>query len=464
MRADRDEVLGSALRRLDVPPHGSEFVDRMWTIADEAPGRLAPRAREAHQRAAHRRRWIMVAAATVAAVAVAAVFILNGVPGWHASTPQVAAAAEIARSMSNALRSIHTLQGSVVSDWGEGKEVGTFAVDSRGDYRWDSRITHQDNVSGWDKTTTVFNARTNTLLKYGRERGGLLSGQVTGEKRVPAPTELVSGIPFRSMAGLVRSALAEGDPRIKVTEVVFQGRDAWQAAFPKEAGDLGLSRLTVVVDQRTGVLLRYSHPGERGEHGWTYTVSHLRADKPLPTASFSTRAREGAHIVTAKGSPFCSLDQAAARAGYEPLLPRSTPGPFKLADVAAYPHVAGTAEFFGLLWPPGILRASQPRQPDEVFLRYRLGLDAFSIRQAPIADAAGRRLLEREERRVSRLSTCRSEPLKSGAFAGKPAYTWFTNAGAFLQVRTEDFCLLLSGDLTRKEMLDVADSLSASQP
>ena len=164
--------------------------------------------------------------------------------------------------MSTALRSLRTLQGSVTSDWGEGKAESTFAADSRGDYRWDSRITHRGKVSGWDKTTTVFDAQSNRLLEYGRERGGLQSGQITGRKRVPSPTEMVSGIPFPSMAGLVRSALAEGDPRIQVADVTFHGRAAWQAIFPGQEGDLALSGLSVIVDRQTGVLLRYWHPGD----------------------------------------------------------------------------------------------------------------------------------------------------------------------------------------------------------
>ena len=98
-------------------------------------------------------------------------------------------------------------------------------------------------------------------------------------------------------------------------------------------------------------------------------MSRLRADETLPAATFATAAPQGAHIVTTNASAFCSLDEAAAKAGYKPFMPQATPGPFKLVDVAVYPHVNGGAEFFGP-WFPSV---SGQRPTDEVFLRYQLG-------------------------------------------------------------------------------------------
>jgi hypothetical protein len=447
MTDDRDELLGAALVRLPLPPHRAGFLDELWALVDAPPARSA-------ERGGGRRRRIFALAAAVAAVAVIAiVFVLTGVPGLHRSAPATATAREVAARMSISLRSLHGLRGSYVSDWGEGRAAGSFVVDAEGNARWDARTTHADDVGGQSRGVMIYNAAEHEVLDYGWDKTTAGTDR-TGTRKTPTPTELeLFGLPFRSMAGLVRAALASGDPDIRIEDTIFEGRAAWQASFAGRAFGDSLRGVDVIVDKQTGVLLRYRHQGESpGETAWIYTVRRLRVDPPLPEALFATTTPDGFVIPDVTSAAFCSLTEAKARTGLVPLVASATPGGFRLVASATFPRVSTEQDFFSTT------PASEPASETEVMLQYRLGLDSYTILQAPVVER-DLAVLARQERRLARVPTRRSEVLESGAFAGERAQTWFTTAGGFLQVHSASRCVRISGDLTRQELLAVATAL-----
>jgi outer membrane lipoprotein-sorting protein len=452
MADDRDELLGAALARLAVPPHRAGFPDEVWALVDT----LSTRGDALGGR--RRRRVFAMAAVAAAAAAAAIVLVLTGVPGLHRSAPATATAQEVAARMSGSLRSLQGLRGSYVSDWGEGRSVGTFVVDAEGSARWDTKVAHVDDVGGRSRSVTIYNATEHEVLDYlwDKTTGGT---RRTGTRRTPTPTELASsGLPFRSMAGLVRAALASGDPDIRIEDTVFEGRSAWQAFFTGRAFRDSLRGVDVTVDKSTGALLRYRHRAEpHREPAWTYTVTHLQVDPALPEALFTTATPSGFAIRDLTSDAFCSLTEAEARTGLLPLLASATPSGFRLVASATFPRVSNEQNFFFAAWP-----TSRSDPDTEVMLQYRLGLDSYTILQAPVSER-DRVVLARQDKRLARVPTCRSDVLESGAFAGEHARTWFTTAGSFLQVHSASRCVRISGDLTRQELLAVAASLVPAQ-
>lgn len=449
MATDRDELLGAELRRLPVPRHRAGFADEVWASVDALPARRAERGRR-------RPRALALAAAIAVAAAVATVFVLTGVPGVHRTAPQTATAQEVATRMAGSLRSLHSLRGAYVSDWGEGRTRGTFAADAIGNYRSDSSTTHEEDVGGRYHGTRIYNAADHVLLDYGWDKGA--NGVVKeGTLRTPSPEELaMSGyVPFGSMATLVRAALAEGDPDIRIAETVFEGRAAWRADFTKRVFRDSLRGVTVIVDRATGILLQYQHRDEpHREPAWTYTVTRLQVDPALPTGLFDIAAPKGVHVVDDTTDAYSSLEEAESRAGYEPLVAAATFASFKPAAAATFPRGSTYLQFFSTR-PPA---TSGPGAATEVVLQYRLGLDSYMIRQALISER-DRKALVRQDRRLARAPTYRSEVLRSGAYAGERAETWFSTLGAFLEVHSPTRCVRISGDLTRRELLSVAASL-----
>jgi hypothetical protein len=450
MATERDELLGAALRQLPVPRHRAGFADEVWARVDALPARRAQRG------GLGRRRGLALVAAAVGVVTVTIGLVLAGVPGVHRSAPQTATALEVAARMAGSLRSLHSLRGSYVSDWGAGRTRGTFAADAAGDHRSDSRTSHEEAVAGRYHDTRIYNAADHVLLDYGWDKGTNGTAK-EGTLKTPSADELaMSGFgPFGPMATLVRAALAEGDPDIRIAETVFDGRSAWRADFTKRAFRDSLRGVTVIVDRATGILLQYRHRDDpHREPSWTYAVTRLQVDPALPAGLFDIAPPKGVRVVDVTTDAYCSLEEAESRAGYVPMVATATFAPFKLAAAGTFPRGSTCLQFFSSRPPatPG------PGAATEVMLQYRLGLDSYVIRQALISER-DRKVLERQDRRLSRAPTYRSEVLRSGAFAGERAETWFSTLGAFLEVHSSVRCVRISGDLTRQELLSVAASL-----
>ena len=95
----------------------------------------------------------------------------------------------------------------------------------------------------------------------------------------------------------------------------------------------------------------------------------------------------------------------------------------------------------------------------EVFLRYRAGLGVFSIQVAPVLGSSPQRAVKALEH----WSTTRKTTLEAGPFAGKTAWTWFWFQGASLFVFSDAYGVLIVGDLTRHELIGLAQSLQPYQ-
>jgi hypothetical protein len=106
---------------------------------------------------------------------------------------------------------------------------------------------------------------------------------------------------------------------------------------------------------------------------------------------------------------------------------------------------------------------------EAVHLRYRRGTDAFAVDQFSLGSTPEHGKISKREvagyfAHVDKLPTYRAVRLRGGKFEGKRAATFFNHAGANLIVHDGDLMVLISGALTRQELVDVAESLALWQP
>jgi hypothetical protein len=305
-------------------------------------------------------------------------------------------------------------------------------------------------------TQTHDAARHVTMDTY-TEPGGRL-GSYGWDEQLPSDGDGVGGwtIPYPpGVAWLARAALADGGLDAEVEATVLQGRPAWSVTLPMAARFGHLSGMQFVVDQQTGFLVQWTVPAAEAygrPTDYSSTLTDLLVDEPLPDDAFSTAAPEGAKVTVEKNDYYCTLAQVQSRVGFRPFVPSRVPKGFALADVATDPRSAG--ELLGWQGPdPG----SHDRHTEQ-FLRYRRGIDAFTVHAVSIVGVS-----KREEADnwvgIEANPAYESAVLEGGAFHGRAAWTWFDQNGANLLVEGEDFVAMISGSLTRQELYEVAASL-----
>ena len=453
MNEDRDAELGRLLEASAEPEPDEAYWRQMEAnlSRDSDAGQ-----RRANWSVLGNRRRVWATAAAVAAMAVVAA-ALFGLPGTGGRTgPTTATAAEVAAAMQAAATTYHTVQAEFVhtdrdpmSGTASGTYTGTMALTDRGDYR----VT-TFGEPGMVENTWLYDARRHAFLQLLKQTEGT---RLAYREDDTVPSAYSSVGRENLYVWFVRAALLDGDPGVKVRDVVFAGRPAWSVSIPAPASSDLDSLAKVVVDRETGLLLRYEDSFQ------TVTYSRLRVDEALPPGLFSTRIPEGYIGHTRRADYFCSLRAVPARVGREPLLPASVPEGYSLDDVATSPQTAGSWD--GWMGPdPGTHDAHEA-----VHLRYRRGTDAFAVDQFSLGSTPEHGKISKREvagyfAHVDKLPTYRAVRLRGGKFEGKRAATFFNHAGANLIVHDGDLMVLISGALTRQDLVDVAESLALWQP
>jgi len=258
-----------------------------------------------------------------------------------------------------------------------------------------------------------------------------------------------------SAGAIVRAALAEHDPALTVKTTSCLGRPAWQASYTK-----GGWRRTTTVDQATGFPLRYVMAEVRRPvtHRFVWRVVDMATDVPLETDSFTIAIPDGATVETgSEYEHFTTPDKLATRVGYEPFVPAALPDGSVLAAASTLPDPWGP---YTWIFPVPVPWVDLSKLPDnQVRLYYRRGYDWFTVTERPRAGGIGNSVTRELDRRPGFAGFAyRKTLLTAGAFAGKTARTWMGD-GAVLYVQNADYAVEISGDLTRSELLAVAESL-----
>lgn len=393
MSTDRDEQLGEALRALDVPDHRPDFRARLVARLEAEGGRP------------WRPRWsayVLTAAAAAVAIAVLATpsFFSGRQP--EEVEPVLITASEVRARVAGALASLGTLRGEIELECEN--PFGSCTPPEAGGrttLRWSFVTTAagDERVTGIGVTDdTAFNSSTRTIREV-REFGAVEITNVAA-----GPPDHFRRSPLRRELGSVVRAFVNDATDVPVTEVVERGRDAWRLVTPvapnKLAGPGGSGdQLEVVVDRQSGFPLRITESLE-GRFLHEIRLSGLVADEPVAPGTFDLDFPAGTEVFRDdRGFRQASFDEAAAVAGYRPVLPADVPDGFELAEVtvAAQGGPTGTE---GMNPPaPGVVSVSYRRGFDRIVVTTRLrdGIDRCN----QVLPGSG-------------ISACWADPLASG--------------------------------------------------
>lgn len=425
----RDDHLGAALRELEVPEHRPAFNALLQHRLEREL-----RARDAERRRA-RTRWGL----RLAAVAVAGTLAAVGLPRL-ADGPEVATAAEVQAQVRNALATMQSLSGVLVDDGARWR----FALTAEGDL-WLAGPGQGEAIAYDAEAGIVRSAQRSASLG-----GGPL---FYAERRGVAPGLPDSGAPAlilpRGLGAYVRALLAADDPRVR--DIVHDGRPAWRvdvetvpnAIVPEFSGD----SLEITVDRETGMPVQVVE--RKGDAILrTVRVQGMRVDAELPAGTFRPAFPEGAEVMRSDdGFRRVELAEAAGVVGYDPLVPAWVPEGYELAEVAVARQAGPTGT-----------EAGNPPSRMVVSLSYRRGLDQFLVTT-----------------RLARPGETWDDPLATGeGFVDEPEPVRIA-AGALRGVETElvlaprgiphvwartgSLVVTVGGDLSRDELVRVAESL-----
>jgi outer membrane lipoprotein-sorting protein len=251
MTPHTDDLLGAALRELEVPEHRPEFHRelRRRLRAERRPRRVV-------------RLGLLAAAAAIAAVLVATL--------RHGGSTAEAAVAQA--KLRAALASFRNVSGEIVaSGKGQGATVRLrFVLDRSGDVRLDGPRT--GDVLLYDAKHLTFRS-----AQHSASIGGstLFYAVHTGA----LPPALVTS----TFGAYVQEALAAKSPSVE--DVTYAGRPAWRLLIAAQG-------VRVTVDKGTGMAVEVVDL----RHRRRIRIVGLRLDRALPAGTFSLRLPAGAEV------------------------------------------------------------------------------------------------------------------------------------------------------------------------
>ncbi len=477
----RDQQLGDALSRLDVPEHQEDFFLRLDhkldAVDDEVERESAygtARAEETSEGQADRpqaRRsgpesrsaWFRRPLAwSFAAAAVAAVVLLGMMLAPRELLPdqvvdrlgpQPATAAEIKAKVQATMEKLKSLRGVLVvvsadpADQVPSEMRWEFLTTSQGDFRYWGTNTLADGSSRVDDL--AFDSKTGVERSLSTEAGETWAGERVGVAPSAPDQGPSEWILQRRLGSVVRALLAAEAPGI--TEVVHEGREAWVldiAVDPNRIASYSGDHLEVTVDQATGFPVRVVESVD-GKLIQEIRLEQLEIDPVLPPDAFTLEFPPDADVYPADdGFRRVDLETAAQTVGYQPPVPGWVPEGFSLSVISAAEEAMSTGK-----------EGTNPAAGDVVSIVYRRGFDQITVTTRPIGEDP----------------TLWSDPLAGGeGFVDEPQAVdlregALTGASAWLQIdpRTTPHLWALSdllvvtvaGDLTRDELVAVAESL-----
>ena len=462
-RVERDKELGERLRRLEVPKHGAGFLADLQADIEMMP--VTKRERARHRRWGWLRLvWIPI---PVAAAILGLLWAFAGPLGIDWLRPQIVSAAEITQKATSAVASAGALRATLVVVGGPAAErdggayLGPIEVDSQqqrflfiltaeGDYRIDRLPEGTDDFSmSYDHRTGVEGSVYRdeiAKVSEGWERTGLAAGR-------PDP----SASSWSDLGAALR-ALRES-PDAVIEEGLYRGRPAWTLSTAMQVNRISLAgpdHVDVTVFKETGFPVRAVYTRD-GELLMEWRLEDLEIDPVLDdevfTLEFPTEIETES---TDYGFRRVDLSDIAAEAasvvGYAPILPAQVPVGFVLTDVGVA-EVGQASGKEGMNPPaPGVVSAMYRRGFEQLAVSTRLVGDDPSLWSDPLASGEG--FIDRPE----------TVTVATGAFAGRKAEILVSGTTVpHLWTMNDDLVVTVSGDLTRDELLAIAESLAPAR-
>ena len=495
MSSDRDLKMGRALASIPLPELPDEYYSRLAENLEQALS--------GSSRVPRRSRMLrigLVAAAVAAAAAVLAFAVLPALRGTDTAT-----AADMLASM-KAAGGAQTVHIRLIQTERLGNPAGDGAAQSRrimtedlvlsvtGDFRGKEWYADDEGLA-----TPVFSdfgydaARRELRVASEGNSDGVLLLHPAWPTDLPIVTPDYLG--YEAAASSVRALLAELDPTTPVTETTYLGRPAWQATLRGVFRDS--PAVTVTVDKATGLLLETRRSGTANGKAFlaVLRVTRFETDPSLdagwqvvpllkkPTAGLKW------NYIRDEGTRFGSPEAVAARSWPTlPLIPEWVPSGYGRTDVAnavyqdvRREHMEDNSWHWStdIVRRPGRLpglgitkRLALKRCAQGVLVLFRRGFQSFTVEISPrLPGEPGLGKLAPESR-----MTAQDTVLTGGYLKGARARTWISTAmlpvthpwgnsmfvweqGPTLLAYSDRSLVAIYGDLTRQELIDVANSL-----
>jgi hypothetical protein len=504
-RADREvwDLVGA----IPVPQHAPDFLPRLQTrlAAAAVGGASQPAAVLPGPRTGSRRRLVSYLGATAAVAATAAVLAFAVLPALRGT--DTATAADMLASMNapggsaQAVR-LHSVDGFVAS---QRTSPDPGAIDAQAPrLKYETTADLVLSIDGSYRVSEVLGlpgtARVSSDYGYDQDRHEIRAASASSSDGVvvlrPAEntdfqTVGVSYLKYQAAANSVRAILAEADPNMPVSETSYLGRPAWQATLVDPT--MNRSEI-VVVDKATGLLLASNtiqHDKTGDELTSCLRVTRIDVDPSLPAGwqvvplLKKTTPRLRWNYFTDDGTRFGSPESVATRSWPTlPLIPEWVPAGYKRTDVSTSvyedsrpSHLDDNSQHgsnvlvrrpHGMTPGVGIFkRLALGRCDHSVRVLFRRGFGTFTVTVSPragvrsVSDVTGRGR--------------RDVVLTGGYLQGTAARTFISDSFVY-QTRGIDFSsqdsqgptllafndrwrVMITGALTRQELVDVANSL-----
>lgn len=440
MSTHRDVKMGRALASIPLPELPDGFYSELVVRLEEA--RPAPVLAPQPRRRAQVLRAGLVAAAVAAAAAVAVAVVLFGLPGLHETVPQPSLAAQVLAKMTSSLGDVRTFEADEIStdyesDGASVRSTSHITLTAAGDGRED--VNH-------GKWISIHNNRLGIQWTLVRRHGRLVVDSVVTD--LPAGDvfsplgDSANYIMQRSYSTALRALLAAHQQGMDVRSSSFEGRPAWTVTFAYPPAKAVVIRLTI--DQQSGLVFA-SGQYNNGQPKWESRIENVRINQPLAQGLFrppaglrlrSWRTTPGMGDYGFKRVPLSGVKRVV---GSVPLVPAYVPAGYKLADITAV--------------------AKRERC---VSLVYRRGFSSFTV--GLMLEGGGAPTPGTSQGGAFTAGDLRQRiTLTGGALSGSGADIfiglWAEVAEIWVWGSDVPLNVVISGDLTRDELVAVAESL-----
>ena len=253
----------------------------------------------------------------------------------------------------------------------------------------------------------------------------------------------------RSYSTALRALLAAHQRGMDVHSSTYDGRPAWTVKLAYDTAKGVVIRLTI--DQQTGLVFA-SGQYKNGQPEWESRIENVRINQPLARSLF--RPPAALHLDLRRAIPAGSdygykrvpVARVESLVGYAPLVPARVPDGYVLSDVTALPKSE---------------KRAIGGQRSLVSMVYRRGLSSFTVALMP--DKDGNPFADPGGGAVTAGNLSQHITLSGGELNGSRADIfiglWAQTAQIFVWCEGVPLNVMIRGDLTRDELVAVAESL-----
>lgn len=256
---------------------------------------------------------------------------------------------------------------------------------------------------------------------------------------------------YQGLAAIVRAAVEDGDRTVGIKPLKDGDRKVWRAAFTVDGVPVEL-----VVDQLTGLVLWYA------DGLTTFSAQVDWGASPAPGTVFTVTPAPGSTVTTTTDAAYtyAASPRAAGRAaGFASLVSDLAPDGYGQQAVATAAAGGGPAAW--IAGDGGSPEAEGHAGQRQVALLYTRGLSWFSVREVGPAATRASAAAVRDALRAAATTklSFQDTTLQYGEFAGETASTWYGVTGPTLFVNDARYAVLVTGALTRQELVSYAEGL-----